>query len=100
MFQGKKVVVVMPAYDAGRTIKRTHDEVMAQGIVDLVVVVDDGSRDETAAVARSLPHVLLHVHPANRGYGANQKTCYRLALEAGADIVVMLHPDYQVPRPG
>ena len=99
MFQGKKVVVVMPAYNAGHTIKRTHDEVMAQGIVDLVVVVDDGSRDETAAVARSLPHVLLHVHPANRGYGANQKTCYRLALEAGADIVVMLHPDYQyTPR--
>jgi glycosyltransferase involved in cell wall biosynthesis len=99
VFQGKKVVVVMPAYNAGHTIKKTHDEVMAQGIVDLVVVVDDGSRDETAAVARSLPDVLLHVHPANRGYGANQKTCYRLALEAGADIVVMLHPDYQyTPR--
>jgi glycosyltransferase involved in cell wall biosynthesis len=99
VFQGKKIVVVMPAYNAGRTITQTHAEVMAQGIVDLVVVVDDGSRDETAAVARSLPKVLLHVHPANRGYGANQKTCYRLALEAGADIVVMLHPDYQyTPR--
>ena len=99
MFQGKRVVVVMPAYNAAQTIRQTHDEVMAQGLVDIVIVVDDGSRDETAAVARALPHVLLHVHPANRGYGANQKTCYRLALEAGADIVVMLHPDYQyTPR--
>jgi glycosyltransferase involved in cell wall biosynthesis len=89
----------MPAYNAERTIRRTHEEVMAQGIVDLVIVVDDGSRDETVAVARALPHVLLHVHPANRGYGANQKSCYSLALEAGADIVVMLHPDYQyTPR--
>ena len=99
MFQGKKVIVVMPAYNAARTIRRTYDEVMAQGVVDLVIVVDDGSRDETVEVARSLPGVRLHVHPANRGYGANQKTCYRLALEAGADIVVMLHPDYQyTPR--
>ena len=89
----------MPAYNAERTIRRTHAEVMAQGIVDLVIVVDDGSRDETVAVARALPDVLLHVHPANRGYGANQKTCYALALEANADIVVMLHPDYQyTPR--
>jgi glycosyltransferase involved in cell wall biosynthesis len=99
VFQGRKVVVVMPAYNAGRTIRRIHDEVMALGVVDLVIIVDDGSRDETVAVARSLPDVLLHVHPANRGYGANQKTCYRLALDAGADIVVMLHPDYQyTPR--
>ena len=99
MFQGKKVVVVMPAYNAGRTIRKTHDEVMALGVVDLVIVVDDGSRDETVEVARSLPDVLLHVHPANRGYGGNQKTCYTLALDAGADIVVMLHPDYQyTPR--
>jgi glycosyltransferase involved in cell wall biosynthesis len=99
VFQSKKVVVVMPAYNAASTIRRTYDEVMAQGVVDLVVVVDDGSRDETAAVARTLPGVLVHVHPANRGYGANQKTCYFLALEAGADIVVMIHPDYQyTPR--
>lgn len=99
VFQSKKVVVVMPAYNAACTIKKTYDEVMAQGVVDLVIVVDDGSRDETVAVARLLPDVLLHVHPANRGYGANQKTCYGLALGAGADIVVMLHPDYQyTPR--
>ena len=99
MVQGKKIVVVMPAYNAASTIERTYDEVMAQGVVDLVIVVDDGSRDETAAVARSLPCVRLHVHPENRGYGANQKTCYRLAIEAGADVVIMLHPDYQyTPR--
>jgi glycosyltransferase involved in cell wall biosynthesis len=99
VFHGKKVVVVMPAYNAARTIRQTYDEVMAQGVVDLVIVVDDGSRDETVEVAQTLPGVLLHVHPANRGYGANQKSCYRLALDAGADIVVMLHPDYQyTPR--
>lgn len=99
MFQGKKIVVVMPAYNAALTIRRTYEEVMAQGVVDLVIVVDDGSRDETVAVAQALPGVLVHVHPANRGYGANQKTCYALALEAGADIVVMVHPDYQyTPR--
>jgi len=95
MFHGKKVVVVMPAYNAASTLKRTYDEVMAQDIVDLVVVVDDASRDETIAIARTLPNTLVHVHPENRGYGANQKTCYRLALEAGADVVIMVHPDYQ-----
>jgi len=95
MFNGKKVVVVMPAYNAAETLKKTYDEVMAQGVVDLVVVVDDGSRDETAAIARTLPSTLVHVHPQNRGYGGNQKTCYRLALEHGADIVIMVHPDYQ-----
>ena len=95
MFRGKKVVVVMPAYNAARTLKRTYDEVMAQEIVDLVIVVDDASKDDTAAVARTLPKVTLHIHPTNQGYGANQKTCYRLALEAGGDIVIMIHPDYQ-----
>lgn len=99
MFRDKKVVVVMPAYNAARTLKRTYDEVMAQEVVDLVIIVDDGSKDDTVAVARTLPHTLLHVHPSNQGYGANQKTCYRLALEAGADIVIMIHPDYQyTPR--
>ena len=99
MFRDKKVVVVMPAYNAARTLKRTYDEVMEQGVVDLVIVVDDASRDETTAVARTLPHTIVHVHPVNSGYGANQKTCYRLALEAGADIVIMVHPDYQyTPR--
>jgi glycosyltransferase involved in cell wall biosynthesis len=99
MIQGKKVVVVMPAYNAARTLVRTYQEAMAQGVVDLVVVVDDASHDETAAIARTLPGTVVHTHPRNRGYGANQKTCYRLALEAGADIVIMVHPDYQyTPR--
>ncbi len=95
MFRDKKVVVVMPAYNAARTLKRTYDEVMAQDMVDLVVVVDDASQDETTAIARTLPHTSVHTHPINRGYGANQKTCYQAALAAGADIVIMVHPDYQ-----
>ena len=95
MLSGQKIVVVMPAYNAARTLRQTYDEVMAQGIVDLVIVVDDASQDETVAVARTLDRVQVEVHPSNRGYGANQKTCYRLALAAGADIVVMVHPDYR-----
>ena len=95
MLNGQKIVVVMPAYNAARTLRRTYDEVMAQGIVDLVIVVDDASYDNTVAIARALPHVKVAVHPMNRGYGGNQKTCYRLALAAGADIVIMIHPDYQ-----
>src|ERR1044072_9306096 len=95
MLNGQKIVVVMPAYNAARTLQRTYDEVMQQGIVDLVIVVDDASHDETVTIARTLPNVQVEVHPQNRGYGGNQKTCYRLALAAGADIVVMIHPDYQ-----
>jgi glycosyltransferase involved in cell wall biosynthesis len=95
MIQGQKLVVVMPAYNAARTLRQTYDEVMAQGIVDLVILVDDASRDETVAMARALPHVQVEVHERNLGYGGNQKTCYRLALAAGADIVIMIHPDYQ-----
>ena len=95
MLQGQKIVVVMPAYNAARTLRQTYDEVMAHGIVDRVILVDDASKDETVAMARSLPHLQVEVHPRNRGYGANQKTCYRLALAAGADIVIMIHPDYQ-----
>jgi glycosyltransferase involved in cell wall biosynthesis len=95
MYLNQKIVVVMPAYNAERTLKLTYDEVMAQGVVDLVIVVDDASKDETLAIARTLPNTLVHVHPENLGYGANQKTCYRMALEAGADIVIMIHPDYQ-----
>jgi glycosyltransferase involved in cell wall biosynthesis len=99
MLKGQKIVVVMPAYNAARTLRQTYDEVMDQGIVDLVIVVDDASRDETAAIARRLDHAQVEVHPANLGYGGNQKTCYRLALAAGADIVIMIHPDYQyTPR--
>lgn len=95
MIKNKKVVVVMPAYNAEATLRRTYDEVMDQGIVDHVILVDDGSRDNTVSVARSLSGVQVHVHEKNLGYGGNQKTCYRLALEAGADIVIMVHPDYQ-----
>jgi glycosyltransferase involved in cell wall biosynthesis len=95
MFKGQKVVVVMPAYNAAQTLRDTHCEVMDQGIVDLVILVDDASQDETIAVARALERVTVHRHPRNMGYGANQKTCYRLAMDAGADIVVMVHPDYQ-----
>ena len=76
-------------------VAATYDEVMAQGIVDLVIVVDDASHDDTVAIARTLPAGQVEVHPENRGYGGNQKTCYRLALAAGADIVIMIHPDYQ-----
>lgn len=95
MFHGKRVVVVMPAYNAASTLRQTFDEVMQQEIVDLVIVVDDASRDETVALARTLPHTKVHTHPTNRGYGANQKTCYQLALAEGADIIIMVHPDYQ-----
>jgi len=95
VYQSRKIVVVMPAYNAAKTLRQSYDEVRAQNLVDLIILVDDGSRDETAAIARTLAGVQVHVHEANRGYGGNQKTCYRLALEAGADIVVMIHPDYQ-----
>ena len=95
MIKGKKVVVVMPAYNAERTIEKTWREVLDQDIVDLVIVVDDASQDKTVELARSLDRVVVHVHARNSGYGANQKTCYRLALEHGADVVIMVHPDYQ-----
>jgi glycosyltransferase involved in cell wall biosynthesis len=95
MFQNKKVVVVMPAYNAEKTLLKTYEEVMAQGIVDLVVFVDDASSDNTVKIAAGLPRTKLFAHKHNLGYGGNQKTCYRLALEEGADIVIMVHPDYQ-----
>jgi glycosyltransferase involved in cell wall biosynthesis len=95
MFLSKKVVVVMPAYNAAQTLAKTYHEVMEQGLVDEVILVDDFSRDDTVAIGKTLPGVKVHEHTRNLGYGGNQKTCYRLALEAGADIVVMIHPDYQ-----
>ena len=95
MYKDQKVVVVMPAYNAEKTLIQTHREVLEQGVVDLIIVVDDASSDRTSAVARELPQTFIHSHIENRGYGANQKTCYRLALEHGGDIVIMVHPDYQ-----
>jgi glycosyltransferase involved in cell wall biosynthesis len=88
-----KVVVVMPAYNAAKTLRMTYTELPREQ-VDLVILVDDGSSDETARIARELG-LELFVHNRNYGYGANQKTCYREALKANADIVVMVHPDYQ-----
>lgn len=95
MYRDKKIVVVMPAYNAAKTLRKTYDEVMQQGVVDLVIVVDDASQDETLTVAETLEHVMVYKHENNRGYGGNQKTCYALALEQGGDIVIMVHPDYQ-----
>jgi glycosyltransferase involved in cell wall biosynthesis len=95
MFNNRKIIVVMPAFNAAMTLRKTYDEVMEQGIVDLVILVDDASRDETSDIASVLPHTMVHVHERNKGYGGNQKTCYRMALTAGADIVIMVHPDYQ-----
>jgi glycosyltransferase involved in cell wall biosynthesis len=95
MFKDKKIVVVMPAYNAAKTLRKTYDEVMAQDFVDLVIIVDDASDDDTIAIAEKLPNTIFYAHPANLGYGANQKTCYKLALEHNADIIIMVHPDYQ-----
>jgi glycosyltransferase involved in cell wall biosynthesis len=90
---GKRIVVVMPAYRAEKTLRRTY-EAIPRDIVDEVILTDDASDDSTAAIARQLG-INTFVHETNMGYGANQKTCYREALRHGADVVVMLHPDYQ-----
>ncbi len=95
MYRDKRVAVVMPAYNAAKTLRQTYLEVREQGLVDKIILVDDRSRDDTVAIARSLDGVQVHVHDVNKGYGGNQKSCYRLALEVGADIVIMIHPDYQ-----
>ena len=95
MYKDQKIIVVMPAYNAAQTLRQTFDEVMAQEMVDMVIVVDDQSSDETVSLARSLPNTLVYSHEKNKGYGGNQKSCYRLALEAGGDIIIMVHPDYQ-----
>ena len=93
MRTSEKVVVVMPAYNAGRTLRLTYEE-LPKDTVSLVILVDDGSTDGTIEVARQLG-LEIFVHNRNYGYGANQKTCYAEALRAGADVVVMVHPDYQ-----
>src|SRR3712207_363213 len=93
MIHGKRVVVVLPAYNAARTLERTVAE-LPTDVVDEVLLVDDASRDDTAEIARSL-NLRTFVHPRNLGYGGNQKTCYAQALALGADVVVMVHPDYQ-----
>ena len=95
MVDRQRVVVVLPAYNAERTLERTCSEI-PRDVVDEIILVDDASHDRTVEVARLLGIPTI-VHPKNRGYGANQKTCYQAALERGADIVVMLHPDYQYP---
>jgi len=94
MINGKKIVVVMPAYNAEKTLEQTYSEIPFE-IVDEVILTDDFSTDGTADVAKSLNIREIHIHDANKGYGGNQKTCYNRALELGADIVIMLHPDYQ-----
>ena len=93
MINGKKVLVVMPAYNAETTLHRTYSEIPHE-IVDEVILVDDASRDHTVTVSEELGITTI-IHPENRGYGGNQKTCYRTALAHEADIVIMLHPDYQ-----
>ena len=90
-----KVVVVLPAFNAARTLRRTHREVIACECVDEVVIVDDDSHDETFEIAKTLEKATVLQHPRNLGYGGNQKTCYRTALARNADIVIMVHPDYQ-----
>jgi len=93
MLNGKKIVVVMPAYNAEKTLEKTYAEIPFE-IVDDVILVDDASRDRTSELARSMG-IRTIVHEKNLGYGGNQKSCYRAALEIGADIVIMVHPDYQ-----
>lgn len=108
MYKGRKVVVVMPAYNAEKTLRSAYDEVVAQGVADTVVIVDDCSKDRTEAIAAQLgderrakredrvePFLIYRRHETNRGYGGNQKSCYELALVDGADVVVMVHPDCQ-----
>ncbi len=94
MIRNKKIVVVFPAYNAASTLQQTYDEIPFD-IVDYVILVDDCSYDETVLLAKQLGINEIIVHEENKGYGGNQKTCYDRALEVGADIVVMLHPDYQ-----
>jgi glycosyltransferase involved in cell wall biosynthesis len=94
MLNEKKIVVVLPAYNAALTIERTYNEIPLD-IIDEVVLVDDNSKDNTIEVAKKIGIRHIIKHDVNKGYGGNQKSCYKKALELGADIVIMLHPDYQ-----
>ena len=94
MINGKKIVVVMPAYNAEKTLEQTYNEILFD-IVDKVILTDDFSKDNTVGKAQELGITTLIRHERNKGYGGNQKTCYNKALELGADIVIMVHPDYQ-----
>ena len=85
----------MPAYNAAGTLKKTYEEIMDQELVDLIILVDDASIDDTARIAQNLSKTKVRIHPRNLGYGANQKTCYKMAMEEEGDIIIMVHPDYQ-----
>ncbi|MFA5146457.1 MAG: glycosyltransferase family 2 protein [Candidatus Omnitrophota bacterium] len=95
MLDGKKIVAVLPAYNAEKTLEKTYGEI-PKNIVDEIILTDDHSRDRTVEIAKRL-NLKIFVHDENKGYGGNQKTCYREALRLGADVVVMIHPDYQYP---
>ena len=95
LLNGKKIIVVMPAYNAEKTLEKTYNDI-PKDIVDDIILTDDNSKDRTVDIARSLG-IKVFIHDKNLGYGGNQKTCYREALKLGADVVVMLHPDYQYP---
>src|SRR4249919_625744 len=94
MLQGKKIIVVLPAYNAALTLENTFREVPSN-IVDEIILVDDASNDNTVKIAKDLGIAHIIIHDRNKGYGGNQKTCYTKAIELNADIIVMLHPDYQ-----
>jgi glycosyltransferase involved in cell wall biosynthesis len=94
MINGKKVAVIMPAYNAGKTLEKTYREIPFD-VVDEVILTDDRSTDDTVELAKKLGINHVIVHEKNRGYGGNQKSCYNKALEVGADIIIMVHPDYQ-----
>ena len=95
MLNNKRIVVVLPAYNAEKTLKKTYDEI-PKDIVDDIILIDDHSHDRTVEIAKSL-NIKVFMHGKNLGYGGNQKTCYGEALKLGADVVIMLHPDYQYP---
>jgi len=99
MYRDRKIIIVVPAYNASETLLNTYEEILAQDYVDEIIVVDDASSDDSEAVLSQLDQARVLRHSKNLGYGANQKTCYRSALEMGADIVIMVHGDYQyTPR--